>query len=135
MEQDRRFPPARDSAQRNRQTTAPAVAGRPERLSDVVENGLGTGCGLCQAVAGRDRIEFITTPEGRERPVERKNLPPDTLTADPGEPFRGFGWKAPLWSYPGRVRKRIGSGIRTIGSVLAMPPTRRCASGLLPAAP
>ena len=61
MEQDRRFPPA----------------GRPERLSDIVENGLCIGCGLCQAVAGQDRIEFVITPEGRERPVERKKIPPD----------------------------------------------------------
>ena len=52
-------------------------AGRPERLSDIVENGLCIGCGLCQAVAGRDRIEFVITPEGRERPVERKEIPPD----------------------------------------------------------
>lgn len=92
MEQDRCSPPARDSAQRNRQAAGPAVAGavsprspgmeqdhrfRPERLSDVVENGLCIGCGLCQAVAGRDRIEFVVTPDGRERPVERKDMPPD----------------------------------------------------------
>ncbi len=77
MEQDRCSPSPRDSAQRNRQATAPAVAARPERLSDIVENGLCVGCGLCQAIAGKDRIEFVITPEGRERPVERRKISPD----------------------------------------------------------
>lgn len=47
-----------------------------ERLSDIVENGLCVGCGLCQALAGKDRVEFVMTAEGRERPVERKTIAP-----------------------------------------------------------
>lgn len=42
----------------------------PQSISEIVENGLCVGCGLCQAVAGRDTIRFVTTPEGRERPIE-----------------------------------------------------------------
>ena len=42
-----------------------------EQLSDIVENGLCIGCGLCQAIAGEGRVEFVMTAEGRERPVER----------------------------------------------------------------
>ncbi|TIU81728.1 MAG: coenzyme F420 hydrogenase, partial [Mesorhizobium sp.] len=42
-------------------------------LSEVVENGLCIGCGLCRSMAGRD-IEMVMTPEGRERPVARKAL-------------------------------------------------------------
>ncbi len=44
---------------------------QPETLSQIVENGLCVGCGLCQGVAGKQAIDFITTPEGRERPIQR----------------------------------------------------------------
>lgn len=61
---------------------------QPKRLSDIVENGLCVGCGLCQALAGKDRVEFVMTPEGRERPVERKPMAPQAwrriLRACPG---------------------------------------------------
>jgi len=29
-----------------------------EKLSDIVDNGLCIGCGLCQSVAGKDKIEI-----------------------------------------------------------------------------
>ena len=37
-------------------------------LSDIVNNGLCIGCGLCQSVAGTDKIEISMTPKGRLEP-------------------------------------------------------------------
>jgi coenzyme F420 hydrogenase subunit beta len=48
-------------------------------LEQIVEGGLCIGCGLCQAVAGADRIRIVLTPEGRERPVARTRLDAATL--------------------------------------------------------
>ena len=39
-------------------------------LSTIIENGLCIGCGLCQSMAGPERVQVVMTPEGRERPVE-----------------------------------------------------------------
>jgi coenzyme F420 hydrogenase subunit beta len=46
----------------------------PLSLEEIVEGGLCIGCGLCQAVAGADKIRIVLTPEGRERPVARAPL-------------------------------------------------------------
>ena len=47
---------------------------KPERrattVAEIVESGLCVGCGLCQAICGPDKVRFVMTPEGRERPVE-----------------------------------------------------------------
>ena len=43
-------------------------------LSEIVTGGLCMGCGLCRGVAGGDAIDFVMTPEGRLRPVEREPL-------------------------------------------------------------
>ena len=43
-------------------------------LEEIVEGGLCIGCGLCQALAGADKIQIVLTPEGRERPVARDGL-------------------------------------------------------------
>ena len=51
----------------------------PLSLEEIVEGGLCIGCGLCKAVAGADRIQFVLTPEGRERPVARQPLDQPTL--------------------------------------------------------
>jgi coenzyme F420 hydrogenase subunit beta len=48
-------------------------------LEEIVAGGLCIGCGLCQAVAGADRVGFVLTPEGRERPVARTVLGEGTL--------------------------------------------------------
>ena len=40
-------------------------------LEEIVEGGLCIGCGLCQSVAGAEKIQMVLTPEGRERPVAR----------------------------------------------------------------
>ncbi len=48
-------------------------------LSEIVENGLCIGCGLCRSIAGPDEIEMVMTPEGRERPVATQVLDGPTL--------------------------------------------------------
>ncbi|GAC1674264.1 MAG: hypothetical protein NVS9B2_23570 [Steroidobacteraceae bacterium] len=51
----------------------------PLPLEEIVAGGLCIGCGLCQAIAGTDKIEIVLTPEGRERPVARSALDAATL--------------------------------------------------------
>ncbi|WP_095198116.1 Coenzyme F420 hydrogenase/dehydrogenase, beta subunit C-terminal domain [Mesorhizobium carmichaelinearum] len=51
----------------------------PLSLSEIVENGLCIGCGLCRSIAAPDAIEMVMTPEGRERPVARQALDEATL--------------------------------------------------------
>jgi coenzyme F420 hydrogenase subunit beta len=48
-------------------------------LREIVEGGLCIGCGLCQSLAGADKIEIVLTPEGRERPVARQTLDEPTI--------------------------------------------------------
>ena len=52
----------------------------PLSLSEIVENGLCIGCGLCRSLAGLGAVEMVMTPEGRERPVARQALDMATLT-------------------------------------------------------
>ena len=40
-----------------------------DRLYRIVEDGMCIGCGLCQAVAGRDRVRVLKVENGYERPV------------------------------------------------------------------
>jgi len=47
----------------------------PRSLSEIVDNGLCLGCGLCQAIAGRDQVAMDwVDPPGRLRPVIRQRL-------------------------------------------------------------
>jgi len=39
-----------------------------ENLSDIVDNGLCIGCGLCQSIAGKDKIKVSMSPKGRLEP-------------------------------------------------------------------
>lgn len=50
----------------------------PLSLSEIVENGLCIGCGLCRSIAGPGAVDMVMTPEGRERPVAMRAL--DKLT-------------------------------------------------------
>jgi coenzyme F420 hydrogenase subunit beta len=52
---------------------------RPLRIDEIVQGGLCIGCGLCESVAGSDRVEFVTTADGRERPLARDHLDDGTL--------------------------------------------------------
>lgn len=54
---------------------------RPLTLDEIVRAGLCIGCGLCESVAGAERVQMISTADGRERPRARSPLPADTLHA------------------------------------------------------
>ncbi|WP_027056043.1 Coenzyme F420 hydrogenase/dehydrogenase, beta subunit C-terminal domain [Mesorhizobium erdmanii] len=64
-------------ANRRQGTMAPPAD--PLSLSEIVENGLCIGCGLCRSIAAPDAIEMVMTPEGRARPVARQALGRPTL--------------------------------------------------------
>jgi coenzyme F420 hydrogenase subunit beta len=51
----------------------------PLTLKQIVEGGLCIGCGLCRSLAGPGRLDWVMTPDGRERPVERRPLDLATL--------------------------------------------------------
>jgi len=56
-----------------------------ERLYRIVEEGLCIGCGLCQSVAGAERLSMVVTLEGNERPYATQSLdwaPLDHETVD-----------------------------------------------------
>jgi coenzyme F420 hydrogenase subunit beta len=46
----------------------------PQSLEEVVTSGLCVGCGLCQSMAGRERIELRLNDEGYLRPSFRQSL-------------------------------------------------------------
>jgi coenzyme F420 hydrogenase subunit beta len=50
-----------------------------ERLYRIVEEGLCIGCGLCQSVAGSNRLRMVVTPEGDERPYATAPLDHPTV--------------------------------------------------------
>jgi len=52
---------------------------RPLQIDEIVQAGLCIGCGLCESVAGPDRVTFSTTADGRERPIARRRLEAGTL--------------------------------------------------------
>lgn len=51
----------------------------PLSLSEIVENGLCIGCGLCRSIAGTGEVDMVMTPEGRERPLAKQLLDRPTL--------------------------------------------------------
>ena len=66
-------------------------------LSDVVNNGLCIGCGLCQSVVGKDNIQISMSPKGRLEPKELKKITPETfnkiLNVCPGSVVEGLSKK------------------------------------------
>jgi len=50
-----------------------------QRLYRIVEEGLCIGCGLCQSVAGGDRVRMMTVTNGYERPVVVNALDHETI--------------------------------------------------------
>jgi len=58
----------------------PDQATPAERLNTISEQGLCIGCGLCQSVAGPDRIQVMKNQEGNLRPVITGEL--DDLIVD-----------------------------------------------------
>ena len=47
------------------------------KLSDIVDNGLCVGCGICQSIAGSDKIKIAMSPKGRLEPKETNKISPD----------------------------------------------------------
>ncbi|MDX8495122.1 Coenzyme F420 hydrogenase/dehydrogenase, beta subunit C-terminal domain [Mesorhizobium sp. VK22B] len=60
-------------------TQATAPRADPLSLSEIVENGLCIGCGLCLSIAVPEAVEMVMTPEGRERPVASQALDREAL--------------------------------------------------------
>jgi coenzyme F420 hydrogenase subunit beta len=62
-------------------------------LQTVVANGLCSGCGLCESVAGRERVEMTVTSIGQLRPAVKGPLPGpvlgEALAVCPGVEVRG----------------------------------------------
>jgi len=54
---------------------------RPLQIDEIVQAGLCIGCGLCESIAGPERIALVTTTDGRERPLARAALDPSTVRA------------------------------------------------------
>ena len=50
------------------------MSAAPLTLEEIVGNGLCIGCGLCRSIAGRNQIDLVMTPQGRERPLVRRPL-------------------------------------------------------------
>lgn len=50
-----------------------------DRLYAIAEQGLCIGCGLCQAIAGSDRVRVVKTTTGYERPVVTAPLDHETV--------------------------------------------------------
>ena len=48
-----------------------------KNLSDIVDNGLCIGCGLCQSIAGKDKIEVFMSSKGRLEPKEITKISPE----------------------------------------------------------
>lgn len=48
-------------------------------VDQIIEGGLCIGCGLCQSIAGPERVTVAMTAEGRERPVVHVPLDSSTL--------------------------------------------------------
>ena len=49
------------------------------QLSDIVNNGLCIGCGLCQSIAGKDKIKVSMSPKGRLEPKEINKISPEVF--------------------------------------------------------
>ncbi len=62
-------------------------------LQTVVANGLCSGCGLCESVAGRERVQMTVTSIGQLRPAVKGPLPgpvlAEALAVCPGVEVRG----------------------------------------------
>src|SRR5882724_4345280 len=91
-----------------------AIVNHPRTLAEVVRHGLCTGCGLCQSMAGPDRIRLEMTADGFLRPKIRQSLSASeerrVLSACPGNRQRARPEPGasidPLW---GPIR-RLGRG-------------------------
>jgi coenzyme F420 hydrogenase subunit beta len=88
------------------------MASAPMTVQDVVRSGLCTGCGLCESMAGRDRVEMGIGIEGHMRPLVREPLPEDLerriMKVCPGASLEGPGPVDPA------VREPMWGPVRTV---------------------
>jgi len=61
------------------QRTAPETSSEFVTIDRIVESGLCIGCGLCQSIAGPDRLRVEMTAQGRLRPAVFQELDSATL--------------------------------------------------------
>jgi coenzyme F420 hydrogenase subunit beta len=101
-------------------------------VEEVVAAGLCIGCGLCESLAGRDRIQMAMTVDGRERPHVRRPIDRGVWrrieAACPGTRIAGV----PPTSLPAKARVDLvwGPIIRLVEGHAAAPEVRyRGASG------
>jgi coenzyme F420 hydrogenase subunit beta len=93
--------------------TSPALL----TLDEIVQAGLCIGCGLCESLAGPDRVRIVMTPEGRERPAVKAPLDDAALKLinavcpglkvegpDPAASADGTRWDA-VWGPATRIAK------------------------------
>ncbi|HTU86526.1 MAG TPA: Coenzyme F420 hydrogenase/dehydrogenase, beta subunit C-terminal domain [Solirubrobacteraceae bacterium] len=52
---------------------------RPLQIDEIVQAGLCIGCGLCQSIAGPERVALVATADGRERPLAMAPLDTETV--------------------------------------------------------
>lgn len=67
----------------------------PQTIEQVVTSGLCTGCGMCESIAGKDRVEMGLGINGHMRPLVRQPLPEQLeqriLQVCPGTNLQGPG--------------------------------------------
>jgi coenzyme F420 hydrogenase subunit beta len=86
-------------------------------LDEIVQAGLCIGCGLCESIAGPERVRIVMTPEGRERPAASGSLDDATLALinavcpavtvegpDPAASDDGVRWDT-IWGPAVRIAK------------------------------
>ncbi len=120
---------------------------RPRSLEAVVAHGLCTGCGLCESLLGRDRVEMRLTADGYLRPTVKAAIPPaelaPVLAVCPGATITGpaapeqrgaFAGATlhPVWG-PVAAIQRVWAGDPAIRHRAAAGGARAAPGGLLPA--
>ena len=103
------------------------------RMNAIAEQGLCIGCGICQAIAGKDRIEVAKNQDGNLRPIVRGDLDDDLVDRVydicPGTTVRGLperlvdgipeptrsGGRGGGWFTPGQVTPCSGTRDRRAG--------------------
>jgi coenzyme F420 hydrogenase subunit beta len=92
-------------------------------LETVVRSGLCSGCGLCESVARRDRVQMAPNAIGQLRPRVTSPLPPDVLdealAVCPGVEVRGPGRR------PAAVRSTVWGPIESLQRGWAADPAVR----------
>lgn len=102
---------------------------RPATLQAVVKHGLCTGCGLCELLLGRARVEMRLTDEGYLRPSVKAAIPPEelapVLAACPGATLTGPGAPSEAATFAGAALHPVWGPVTSIQRVWAGDPAVR----------